>query len=219
MKAASGWAEWSDEELAAHCAEQLEGCLDELVVRYERRIAACARRMTLRSDEAEDAVQEILLRLVASVGDFRGDSAFGTWLYRLAHNTCVDEFRRSSRERRHRQLLPDNTDPEELLDRLDPQETAAWTTPERRLDAAIQDCYAARAIRRLPDRYREVLRLRVAEGRSHAEMAAALDTSVDAIKGRLKRARQQLRAELADGDRCPLCASLGTFTVDRQGLS
>lgn len=214
----SRWEEWSDEELAAHCAQQLEGCLDELVRRYERRIAGCAQQMTLSQQDAEDAVQEILLRLVSSVSDFRGEAAFSTWLYRLAHNTCVDQFRKRIREQRHRLLVPPDADPAELLARIEPAGRGE-VSPSDRLEAAIQDCYAARAIRGLPDHYREVLRLQVARGYSYAQMAAALDTTVDAVKGRLKRARRQLREELGSRDRCPFCEGLGTFAVDSAGVS
>src|SRR5579884_4408547 len=98
--ARADWGSMTDEELARHCSSEMGACLEELVGRYEERIRDCARRMSLQRDQAEDLVGEIHLRLVASLAHFEGRSAFGTWLFRLAHNTCIDAFRRDSRRAR-----------------------------------------------------------------------------------------------------------------------
>jgi RNA polymerase sigma-70 factor (ECF subfamily) len=206
----------TDEELAARCGEQLEGCLDELVRRYERTIAACAQRMSLDRESAEEAVQEILLRLVVSAPRFRGDSAFGTWLYRLAHNTCIDTFRNRVRERDRRApgaYGEDGAVTGADLDRF----AGALGDPERTLDAAVQDCLLAQALSRLPDNYRAVVRLRIAEGRSNQEIAHLIGTTVDSVKAQLRRARRQLRAELTEPRSCPLCGGLGAVALEPDG--
>jgi RNA polymerase sigma-70 factor (ECF subfamily) len=207
------WAGWSDEQLAAHCRDQLEGCLDELVRRYEDRITACAKRMSLDRDTAEDAVQEILLRLTLSVPRFRGDSAFSTWLYRLAHNTCVDTFRRRLRERDRRAFTSTGPEHEALLDRI-PSDVG---DPEAHLDRLVQDCLLAQAIAGLSDEYRQVVRLRIGEGRPNHEIAELLGTTVDGVKAKVRRARRQLRDALTTSHACPVCAGLGDVAVDTAG--
>ncbi|MGH3440815.1 MAG: RNA polymerase sigma factor [Nitriliruptorales bacterium] len=207
------WLEMTDEELAAHCSDQLEGCLDELVRRYEDRIAACAHRMSLDRDTAEDAVQEILLRLIRSIPRFGGESAFSTWLYRLAHNTCVDTFRTQLRDRDRRTFITETPDGEHRFDRF----PSHIGDPEADLDRLVQDCLLAQAIARLSDDYRQVLRLRVGEGWSNQRIADHLGTTVDAVKAKVRRARRQLRDELTTSRSCPGCAGLGAIAVDPAG--
>jgi len=196
--------EMSDEELARRATAKIDNSLDELLSRYERRIAACAREMAIRPDAVEDLIQEISLRIVASLPSFEGKSAFSTWVYRLSHNTCIDAFRRESRASVHQIDLPffadgDTYDFDALpTDRDDPQHG---------LEDRIVDCYLARALKTLPDEYRTLLRLRVAEGMSNAAIAEQLDTTVDAIKAKMHRARNRLRHELVDGPLCPFCKS------------
>ncbi len=101
MESKTDWAKLSDEELALRCSGEVAGCMDELVFRYEQRVRDCARRMSLDRQRAEDAVQEIFLRMVTSLPRFRGQSAFATWMYRLSHNTCIDAFRKGVRESGH----------------------------------------------------------------------------------------------------------------------
>lgn len=207
------WLEMTDEELAAHCSDQLEGCLDELVRRYEDRIAACAHRMSLDRDTAEDAVQEILLRLIRSIPRFGGESAFSTWLYRLAHNTCVDTFRTQLRDRDRRTFITETPDGEHRFDRF----PSHIGDPEADLDRLVQDCLLAQAIARLSDDYRQVLRLRVGEGWSNQRIADHLGTTVDAVKAKVRRACRQLRDELTTSRSCPVCAGLGAVAVDPAG--
>lgn len=202
------WTQLSDEELARHCAAQLTGCLDELVRRYEGTIRECARRMALNPDDAEDAAQEIFLRLVSALPRFEGRSAFATWLYRLAHNACVDTFRRQVRARRTR-VAPQDDDQEATAELV-----ADWGEPATVLDDRIQECYLGWVVSQLPPDYQDVIRLRLAEGRSTAETARALGVSVDAVKSKLKRARQRLREDLATRRSCPYCSPLGSFRAD-----
>lgn len=208
------WEDMSDEELARLCSTQIAGCMEELIGRYEARIEQCARQMALDRQQAEDAVQEILLRLVTSLPRFEGRSAFGTWLYRLAHNTCIDLFRKGARESRARlssTLAEDG--PEDILAQI----PSTWGDPERDLDDAIQQCYLGRALVELPDDYRLILRLRLAEGRSNQEVAETLGTTVDSVKAKLRRARQQLREHLLTHQTCPICRGLGALRITEAG--
>lgn len=208
------WAELSDEELALHCSTELADCMDELLRRYDGTIRDCARRMAMDPDQAEDAAQEIFLRLVTSLPRYEGRSAFATWLYRLAHNTCIDSFRRDVRRARVRADRRAETEGgEDFMDRL----PAEWGEPDEELDQRIQECYLAWVVSQLPPDYRQVIRLRLVEGRSTEEVAATLGATPDAVKGKLKRARQRLRTELATPRACPYCSDLGSFRAGAAG--
>lgn len=212
-RTAPDWKELSDEELALWCSTHVAGCMDELIGRYEQRVRDCARRMALDRQQAEDLVQEIFARMVASIPRFRGRSAFATWMYRLAHNTCIDAFRKTTREAQHRLTrLPEDRE-DDPLDRL----VAGFGDPEEELDAGIQECYLGRALAELPEDYREIVRLRLGEGRSSAEVAEILGASVDSVKSKLRRARHLLREWLLERRSCPVCGEMGTFRIEPSG--
>jgi RNA polymerase sigma-70 factor (ECF subfamily) len=200
--------ELSDEELARLCSEEIAGCIDELVRRYEQRVRDCARRMALDPESAEDAVQEVFLRLLVSVQRFSGRSAFATWMFRLAHNTCIDVFRRDVRHRDRRSPLAAVT-----------QEVASgsWGDPEAALDSMIRECYVGWLLGQLPPAHREVVRLRITEGRTTEEVARLLGTSEDAVKSKLRRARSRLRELLIAGRTCPFCGDVGALRISRTG--
>lgn len=212
MAIGEDWTRLSDEELALRCSEHVAGCMEELIRRYEQRVRDCARRMSLDRQDAEDLVQEIFLRMLVSLPRFRGRSAFATWMYRLSHNTCIDAFRRAARDRHRRPTVL----PEDAWDPLD-QLPALYGDPERELDAAIQECYLGRALAELPDGYREIVRLRLGEGRSNEEVARLLGTTVDAVKSKLRRARRLLRDHLVEHRACPICMRMGPFRIPAPG--
>lgn len=204
----SRWDDLSDEELAQRCAAQVAGSMEELLRRHEGTIRQCARRMAIRPDHAEDLAQEILVRVVASLPRFEGRSAFTTWLYRLAHNTCIDDFRRELRRSgRAAAVAGDPRGQDELLEDL----PADWGDPVAELDAQIQECYLGWVLSGLPPKYREVIRLRLVEGRSTEEVAGELGTTVDAVKARLRRARRRLSDDLASAQACPYCGRTGAY--------
>lgn len=207
------WADLTDEELALRCSEHVAGCMDELVGRYEQRVRDCARRMSLDRQDAEDLVQEIFLRMVSSLPRFQGRSAFATWMYRLSHNTCIDAFRRGARDREHRLTKVPDERQGDPLDRV----MADFGDPEGELDAAIQECYLGQALAALPESYRDIVRLRLGEGRSNQEVARLLGTTVDSVKSKLRRARKLLQEHLLERRSCPICKQMGAFRVEASG--
>lgn len=213
MVSRTDWAGLTDEELAIRCSEHLAGCMDELVARYEQRVRDCARRMSLDRQDAEDAVQEIFLRMVSSLPRFKGKSAFATWMYRLSHNTCIDAFRRGTRDNAHRLTTVPRDEEGDPLDRL----ASRFGDPEAELDATIQECYLGQALAGLPESYQDIVRLRLGEGRSNEEVARLLGTTVDSVKSKLRRARKLLRESLLDRRSCPICRQMGAFRVEASG--
>ena len=87
-----------DAELARRAAEGDAGAFGTLVARYQRPMAAVVSRMTRRSDDVDDIVQELFLRAWRGLPRFRGESQFSTWLYRIAVNTAIKHKQRSKPE-------------------------------------------------------------------------------------------------------------------------
>lgn len=166
--------------------------LCELIGRYERKAYHLAFRLMGNHADASDAAQEALVRVYTRLNNFRGDSAFSTWLFRVVTNTCLDELRRRGRFRfasLDDPLLSDEgCMPRQALDDRDGPVDAA----ERR---EVQWLVRA-AIRRLPADYRAVVVLRDLQSLSYSEIASVLGTSVGTIKSRLHRARLALRSIL-----------------------
>jgi RNA polymerase sigma-70 factor (ECF subfamily) len=201
-----------DEQLAP-CAPEDHRCLEVLLERYEQKIRACAWKMVGDPNEIDDLTQEALLRVIRSLPGFRARSSFSTWVYQVAHNTCVDAYRRRSRAPLAAvQLEAEDGEPSPAE-----QLVADGTDPEALLEDAIAECYVEQALRELSPDYAEIAALRLLDGWSNEEIAGRLGLSVDAVKGKLKRARARLREHLAESRECPLC-SAGSFRFDVTGL-
>jgi RNA polymerase sigma-70 factor (ECF subfamily) len=142
------------------------------------RIYAVTLRMVTDSGLAEELTQEAFVRAWRKLGSFRGTSAFGTWLHRLAVNVALDALR--ARRRWH----------ERFTDEPPPRPAAAPAVdPAGALDIE-------RSIALLPPRARAVFLLHDVEGYKHREIARLLELSVGACKAHLHRARHRLREEL-----------------------
>ena len=123
--------------------------------------------------EAEDAAQDVFVKAYQSLHRFQGDSSFLTWITRIAYNHCMDVLRKRSRQKTESlEHLPESLHP---------------TTPMLRDDSARELLASLR-----PD-YKEILALREVAGHSYEEIAALLKTSLDSVKAKLRRARQELQ--------------------------
>ena len=153
-----------------------ETALRELIVSYQRRVAGFIYAVTGRSDSVEDLAQMVFVKMVRSLASLNAPEQFESWLFRLARNTCIDHLRR---QKLRRIFLPFGDEHENI-----PEPPGAVDTEE--LDALRH------ALAQLRPQDRALLAL-VQEGRSHAEIAETLETSVAAEKARLHRAREHLR--------------------------
>jgi RNA polymerase sigma-70 factor (ECF subfamily) len=153
-----------------------EGAQRELIVAYQHRVAGFVYAMTNRSDYVEDLSQQVFIKMIRALDRLQAPAQFESWLFRLARNTCIDQLRR---QKLRRIFLPFGDEHENI-----PEPPGAVDTEE--LDALRH------ALEQLRPQDRALLAL-VQEGRSHAEIAETLDTSVAAVKARLHRAREHLR--------------------------
>ncbi|HYF92633.1 MAG TPA: sigma-70 family RNA polymerase sigma factor [Symbiobacteriaceae bacterium] len=179
----------ADEVLVRRAQNGDRDALGELISRYERKTYNLAYRLMGNHADASDAAQEALVRVYTRLRNFRGDSAFSTWLFRVVTNTCLDELRRRGRLRFASLDTPLPTEDGALPRQTTTEADSPTERAERReVQAAVQ-----RAINRLPDDYRVVVVMRDLHDYSYHEIAAVLGTSLGTVKSRLHRARQALR--------------------------
>jgi RNA polymerase sigma-70 factor (ECF subfamily) len=180
-----------DEELLARARTRDEAAVRALVQRHNQRLFRIARAVVRDDAEAEDIVQETYVRAFTGLAGFRGESAFATWITRIALNEA------SGRRRRRRPTLPidaiENTAEGRIV--MFPT-TPPPADPEGEIGRGQVRRFLERAVDALPEHFRLVFILRDVEGLSIEEAAALLHIGPQTVKTRLLRARRLLRAEL-----------------------
>ncbi len=171
-----------DEERAAilACQRGESQAFDALVERYQRSVYRLCYRYLNNHEDAHDAAQEAFLRAYKAIGRFRGDSAFSTWLYRIAVNACLN-FRAARKP-------PADELPEGLADGGAPASERVLSEERARLVRA--------AVTRLPERQRATLILKVYHDLSHEEVARILGSTVGTVKANLFHALANLRRQV-----------------------
>jgi RNA polymerase sigma-70 factor (ECF subfamily) len=181
----------SDWELVQRTRSGDREAFRELVERYQRKIAALALGMLRSREDALDVVQETFTKAYQNLDRFKGDAAFYTWIYRIAHNVCVDHQRRSGKVT---QVSLDADDAGPLLP-FDLDGPSPDQPFERARDAEIAR-RVQEAIRGLTPDHRAVILLRELEGLSYEEISQVLDCPKGTVMSRLHYARRQLQARL-----------------------
>jgi len=190
-------AEPSDETLAARAAAGDDSAFEIIVQRYQARVYRLACRLTSETD-APDVLQETFLQVYRHLRSFRGESKFGTWLYRIASNAAL--MRRRVQARRPVTSL------DGFLPRFDARGVHAATPAELQvashadelLDRQFLAGKAREAIAQLPDLYRDAFVMRDLEEMSTAEVAQLLGLDPATVRQRVHRARLMLRGCLSD---------------------
>lgn len=160
---------------------------EALMSAHEGRMYAVALRMCGSREDAQDCLQEAMIRVYRALSSFKGQSSFATWVYRITTNSCLDELRR--RKNRTAASL------DALLDNgFSPSDED--DTPEHHSIRNEQRRVIERAITELPEDMRSAVILRDIQGCSYEEIAQVLDTNVGTIKSRISRGREKLRALL-----------------------
>ena len=136
------------------------------------------------ADEAEEATQQVFVKLITNIGQFRGTADFSTWLYRLVVNTCLDGARRA-RARAAR-----------LATEIEPDTLASAGSQEEDLIRAQRARLVQDALSALPPKFRLPLLLRYFEDLSYEEMAEVLHCSMGTIASRLNRGHKMLASKL-----------------------
>lgn len=174
----------SDEELLQKFVNGSQDAFGELMKRHEDRIFTLAMRMTGNRADALDATQDTFIQAFRKAARFRGDSAFGTWLWRIGMNSCHDLLRKRKRT------------PQPEDEPGDGDFTASG--------APIDDAIATRlelkeALAELSDEYREAVVMHDLGGIPYEEIAALTDVSIGTVKSRISRGRKRLAQLLEQG--------------------
>jgi len=153
----------------------------ELYQTHHHRVYSICLRMTADASEAEDLTQEVFLHLFRTIGSFRGESAFTTWLHRLTVNLVLMHFRR---QKRRRETISENGELPFYAegDSLNPMGMRV-----------VDGILLSEVMAKLPNGYRQALVLHDIEGREHSEIAAMRGRSVGTSKSQLHKARTMLR--------------------------
>jgi RNA polymerase sigma-70 factor, ECF subfamily len=168
---------------------------DALVRQYDQAVLRLVLRVAGNSDEASDLFQEVFLKVYRSLGHFRFESRFSTWLYRVVTNVCLDHLRRKQTRREVQAPAVEEGQPEYFHSVPDERPTL---DPERVLQAKEITRRLQGAMLRLSPRERMVFELRHYEGLKLKVIGEMCGTSEETAKNCLFRATQKLRTQLGD---------------------
>ncbi len=177
----------SDADLVQRCLQGDNAGFDLLVKKYQRQVFSLCYRMLGDADEAADAAQESFVKAYNALQSFRQDASFLTWIFRIAHNFCLDAGRRRSVRK------ADSLD--EMMANA-PELPSADPSPE---EWAMKKQEAERvrgAILRVPERYRSALVMFYLNGLTIREISKALGRPEGTVKSDLHNAREILRRKL-----------------------
>jgi RNA polymerase sigma-70 factor (ECF subfamily) len=167
---------------------------DELVRRHQQAIFRVAYHLVGNTEEAADVTQNAFVRAFRSIGSFRGQASFGTWMYRITVNVAKNHLRSWGRQRRGLTFSLEASsaeDPEAAPPALEVADPAS--DPRREAISVEIATQVQRALRELTPLYRAALVLRDIEGMSYEEVALAVQAPIGTVKAQVHRARLRLR--------------------------
>ena len=162
---------------------------EELILKHEKIVYNLALRMMNHSEDAKDISQEVFLKAYRSLSNFDERSAFSTWIYRITHNTCIDEMRK--RKGKQNYSLEEELENEEGS--MQRQIADEGETPEESLLREEQKSEILQALDSLSEEHKAAIVLRDVKGLSYEEIAAQLNLSTKAVDNALQRVRRKLR--------------------------
>lgn len=181
----------TDQYLVERVQDGDKQAFDILVKKYQHRIVALVSRFLKDSADVQDVTQEAFIKAYRALPNFRGDSAFYTWLYRIAVNTAKNHL--VSLGRRPPSVDLDVSDAEQFEGNLALKEQA---TPERLLLKDEIQRVVSETIEGLPEDLRTAITLRELEGMSYEEIAEVMGCPVGTVRSRIFRARETIQVKL-----------------------
>ena len=180
-------SESTDKELVKRVQKGDKGAFDLLVLKYEQKIVNLVMRYVRDPEQALDISQEAFIKAYRALPRFRGDSAFYTWLYRIAVNTAKNYL--AAQRRRPMDIELDLQDQEQygLHAKLKDTDTPEAVSMSDEMRDALE-----RAIEALPDDLRTAIILRELDGMSYEEIAQTMDCPVGTVRSRIFRAREAI---------------------------
>ena len=184
----ASWNALADGELVQSALAGRESGFEELVRRYQRPIAAYVYRMVGDYDAALDLTQEVFIKVYNSLGRYRSEFKFSTWIYKIAHNAAIDHLRRHTA----REQTLSNSDGE----RSEIVIESRRMSPEQESERNERCSEIETVVQMLPHAYRELIVLRHSHDLSYDEIAEVTGLPLGTVKNRLFRAREAMREQL-----------------------
>ena len=189
----SGVEESTDQQLVDQVMAGNKNAFNLLVMRYQHRVAALIARFVQDPREVEDVAQEAFLKAYRALPLFRGDSAFYTWLYRIAVNTAKNYLVARSRRPPAQDLEIDEVEPTETGSVLREIESPEGSLSTSELKVAIEA-----ALDSLPEELKTAFILREFSGLSYEDIAEVMDCPVGTVRSRIFRAREAIDRKITE---------------------
>jgi RNA polymerase sigma-70 factor (ECF subfamily) len=177
----------TDKQLVVRVQQGDKNAFDLLVIKYQRKIMSLISRYVHDADEVQDVAQEAFIKAYRAIPNFRGDSAFYTWLYRIAINTAKNHLVSRSRRPPGSDVELDDAQYMDSGDALRDGET-----PENALFGEELRLRVNEALEALPDDLRTAVTLREFDGLSYEEIAEVMECPVGTVRSRIFRAREAI---------------------------
>ena len=183
---AAGLRELPDRELVVRCQRNESGAFDELVARHQDRVFTAVTRFCGNAEDAADIVQRAFINAFRKIQEFKGDSAFSTWIYRIAFNQAIS-FRR---ENKRNTVSIYGKDDDKIV------EPAVESNPTEKIEGEETQKKVQQALEMLEEGDRQIILLKDLQGHSYDEIAAIMQIPKGTVRSRLHRARLELKSKL-----------------------
>ncbi len=180
-----------DLELVKRVQAGDNSAFDLLVRKYQHRIGAVVYRFVPDHAESQDVTQEALIRAYRALGNFRGDSQFYTWLYRIAVNTAKNHLVAMKRRPPTADIAVEDAEHHAGGGRLHDHDTPEHQLLRQEIESTVSDTVAA-----LPEDLRQAITLREVDGRSYEEIAQLMQCPIGTVRSRIFRAREAIDRQL-----------------------
>jgi RNA polymerase sigma-70 factor (ECF subfamily) len=195
--AGQGLGRIDDSVLVREAQRGNRAAFEELVRHYDQAVLRLAMHLTGSETEAQDIYQEAFLKAYKSVGNFRFECSFYTWIYRIVTNLCLDHLRKRTVRKEDAPVATDASgESYDVLDRV--ADARSGANPERDLMRRELGSQISQALQRLTPRERMVFELKHYHGLKLRTVGEVLNTTEETAKNTLFRATQKLRGALAD---------------------
>jgi RNA polymerase sigma-70 factor (ECF subfamily) len=181
-----------DQALVVRVQQGDKKAFDMLVMKYQLRVSKLVARFLRNPSDVPDVVQDTFIKAYRALPNFRGDSAFYTWLYRIAINTAKNHIVSQSRK-----ASSSGIDAQEAEDYGASEWLKDYMSPEREALAGELAIVVRQAMSELPDDLREAISLREIEGLSYEDIATVMDCPIGTVRSRIFRAREAIDNKLA----------------------
>ncbi len=179
----------TDEQLIQECLNGHPEAFGQLVGKYQQRLYHSVVRLMGNHTDATDVTQEAFIQAYEKLSGFRGESAFYSWLFRIAWNNAMT-WRRKRRPANSLETLRESTG-------VEPTDRNPLAAPEHPLEVTERQALVRKALQGLPEEYREVLVLKEMEDLSYEEIARIVNCPIGTVRSRIHRGREELRQRLS----------------------